>query len=98
MDKSKIKYNSERLGLIAGTGLPMFVILGFYFYRKAESLAVFFDSISGANIISELVSLCVVPNLLLFFVFMWMNLLKSARGVIGATFIYAMIVLGLKFL
>ncbi len=96
MQKLTIKYNTERIGLIVGLLIPIIVIFGFYLYRNAENLNSFFEGIIHAGVFSELVSLCVVPNLLLFFIFMWTNRLKSARGVIGATFIYVLIVLALK--
>ena len=96
MRKKSNLYNTERFGFIAGLIIPIFVILGFYFYRNSESISTFIDSLMSVGIISKLVSLCVVPNLLLFFLFMWKNNLRPARGVIGATFIYALIVLSLK--
>ena len=89
-------YKTERFGFITGLTIPVFVILGFYFYRGATSFSTFFESLVGMGIISQLVSLCVVPNLLLFFIFMWKNNLRPARGVIGSTFVYALIVLSLK--
>ena len=96
MRKTNKQYNTEQLGIITGLIVPLIVIIGFYEYRGAESIGVFFEKIVRVGIFSELVSLCVVPNLLLFFIFMWSNRLKSARGVIGATFIYAFVVIGLK--
>ncbi len=97
VQKTKIQYNTQQIGLIAGLVVPLFVIIGFYNYRNVDSVSAFIDNIVYAGIFSELVSLCVVPNLLLFFIFMWTNRLKSARGVISATFIYAFVVIGLKF-
>ena len=97
MEKKIVYYNTERIGLIAGLLIPIVVIIGFYNYRGIESITAFIDNIIYVGIFSELVSLCVVPNLLLFFIFIWTNRLKSARGVIIATFIYALVVIGLKF-
>ena len=96
MQKANLHYNTEKLGIFAGLVVPLIVIIGFYKYRGSESIDAFFEKIVSVGIFSELVSLCVVPNLLLFFIFIWTNRLKSARGVIGATFIYALIVIGLK--
>ena len=45
----------------------------------------------------KLISICVFPNLLAFFIFIWTNYLKSARGVLLATFIYAFIIFIGKF-
>ena len=96
MVAKKTSYNSQLTGLISGLILPLIALLIFYYMRNMDNPAVFFNQIIKAGIISHLVSLCVVPNLLLFFIFMWTNRLLSARGVISATFIYALIVLGLK--
>lgn len=96
MQKTHVQYNTEQLGIITGLVVPFIVIIGFYMYRGSESIDAFFEKIVSVGIFSELVSLCVVPNLLLFFIFMWTNRLRSARGVIGATFIYALIVIVLK--
>ena len=96
MQKANLHYNTEKTGIITGLLVPLIVIIGFYKYRGAESIGAFFEKIVSVGIFSELLSLCVVPNLLLFFIFMWTNRLKSARGVIGATFIYALIVIGFK--
>lgn len=41
------------------------------------------------KVFAPLVSLCVVPNLGLFFVFYWQELNYAARGVIGSTLLYA---------
>ena len=96
MRKMNKRYDAERLGIIIGMIVPLLVIVGFYVYRRPESISSFFENMISVGIFSELVSLCVVPNLLLFFVFIWTNRLKSARCVIGATFIYTLIVLGMK--
>ena len=96
MIRKKLKYDSQQIGITSGLLIPVFVIFGFYLYRNSGSLSAFFNQIIGVGIFSELVSLCVVPNLLLFFAFMWTNRLNSARGVIAATFIYVIVVLILK--
>ncbi len=44
-----------------------------------------------------MISLSVIPNLLLFFLFIWTNRTLSARGVIFATLLVAMVMLVLKF-
>jgi len=96
--KPYIKYNTEKIGLITGLLMPVFTIIVFYFIRNPESLKGFINQIIGVNIYSELISVCVVPNLLLFFIFIWTDKMHSARGVIGATFIYAIIIIILKYI
>ena len=63
------------------------------------TLPVCFNYLKGfyrVNSLAGLVSLSAIPNLLLFFVFIWTNWNKSARGVIFATLIVAGITLLLK--
>ena len=96
MQKNNINFNTQRIGIISGLLIPVIIIVGFFIYKSPDNISAFFDEIIRVGIISELVSLCVIPNLLLFFIFMWTNRLQSGRGVIGATFIYVIVVLILK--
>ena len=96
--KPYIKYNKEKIGLISGLVTPVFTLIVFYFVRNPKSIESFINRIIGVNIYSELISVCVVPNLLLFFVFIWTDRMHSAKGVIGATFIYAIIIIILKYI
>jgi hypothetical protein len=54
-------------------------------------------TVSGKKL-SSLISLSVVPDLLVFFIFIWLNYLYSARGVLAAVFLFALIVVLTKFL
>ena len=96
--KPYLTYNKEKTGLIAGLIIPVITIIVFYFVRNPVSFKSFTNQIIGVNIYSELISVCVVPNLLLFFVFIWTDRIHSAKGVIGATFIYAILIVILKYL
>jgi hypothetical protein len=91
--KSKIKYDNRLLGLSLGIIVPIVTFIIFYLYRNPVSFKLFYDQVLTINIISRLVSLCVIPNLLVFFIFIWTNRYKSAHGVIGATFVFAIVVL-----
>jgi hypothetical protein len=48
------------------------------------------------SVFAPLLSLCVIINLGLFYLFYWKYLNYAARGVIGATFVYAFIVFIIK--
>ena len=96
--KPYLKYDEQKIGLITGLIIPVFTIIVFYFVRNPKSFESFLNQIIGVNIYSELISVCVVPNLLLFFIFIWTDRMQAARGVIGATFIYALLIVILKYI
>jgi hypothetical protein len=50
-----------------------------------------------SNVIPKLLSLSVIGDLLWFFVFIWTDKLKSARGVIGSAFLTGIVIVILKF-
>ena len=85
------------LGLISGLVLPMISLIILWQVRYEGGLGEFLSSLQRIGALSKLISLSVIPNLLLFFLFIWTNRSFSARGVIFATLIVAMIMLVLKF-
>lgn len=92
------KFDSQPLGLISGLILPMISLVIFYMVRHSDlSPGEFLDTMLRLNILTQVISLHVIPNLLLFFIFIWKNYLFSARGVLTATFIFAGLVFLLKF-
>jgi len=96
MIRKKIPYNNMQTGLAVGIILPIIIMFLFYESRNMESFNDFYQLVTKAGILTHLISLCVLPNLLMFFIFMWTNRLQSARGIIAATFIYTFIVLIMK--
>ncbi len=86
------------MGIISGIILPLIVIFLFYMIKSdLVSFSSFVNHIVKYNIHSEIVSLCVVPNLLLFFLFIWKNYNLSAKGVILATMLYGIFIIILKY-
>jgi hypothetical protein len=93
------RYDDVRLGLAAGLVVPLITILVFYLVRFNHlSLVEFFSTLISRNILSSLLSLCVIPNLLVFFIFIWTNMLLLARGVLMATFVFAAVILIVKYI
>jgi len=89
--------DSMALGLIAGLVIPMVTLVILWQVRYEGGLGEFLSSFQRIGALSKLISLSVIPNLLLFFLFIWTNRSFSARGVIFATLIVAMVMLVLKF-
>lgn len=92
------KYNSIWLGLSLGLAVPVLAFFIFYLVRYNNlSLREFLTVYKNLGILTHIVSLSVIPDLLVFFGFIRKNLLKSARGVLLATFIFTLTVIIIRF-
>lgn len=88
------EFNSQKAGFTGGIILPLVALLAFYLYRyNSIPIAEFFRYVYFRNILSPLLSLTVLPNLLLFFLFIRNDFLHAARGVLMATIALGVIVL-----
>lgn len=95
----KQKLNSVSIGVLTGVFVPLIAVILFYFFTsKSVSVKEYIHFLILKNVYTNIISLCVIPNLLAFFIFIWLDFLSSARGVLVATFGFAFIVLGLKVL
>jgi hypothetical protein len=96
MDK---RFNKIYVGLAAGLILPVIVSLIFNLVAFENlSPGEFIRIMINREKLSALISLVVLPNLLVFFIFIWLNYLYSARGVLAATLVFALLVLITKYL
>lgn len=91
------RLDSMAFGLISGILLPVATLLIIWLVRYDVGLGEFLSSFQKIGALSKMISLSVIPNLLLFFLFIWTNRTFSARGVIFATLVVAMVMLVLKF-
>lgn len=87
------------IGLVTGLLVPVIALLVFYlvFFNRL-SPGEFLEGLIVRGKLSSVISLGVIPNLLVFFIFIWLNYLYSARGVLAATLIFALLVVITKFL
>lgn len=96
---SATKKDAFLTGFIPGLVAPL---LGFYIYFliffKYMGFGKFIEHLQRINMIVSVLSLGVVLNLAIFFLFYQLKLDRSAKGVIAATFIYAFIVVYFKVL
>ncbi|HRH63467.1 MAG TPA: hypothetical protein PLI68_09085 [Bacteroidia bacterium] len=92
------KYDKLLLGLALGIITPVLVLLVYYqvnfYYIRVDT---FLYETFMKRIFLPLLSLCVVGNLAVFFLFIQTDRYLSARGVVMATLIYAILVFILKF-
>jgi len=91
------RFNTVLAGLIPGLILPVITLLVLWVVRYEGTLGEFLSSFQRMQMLSKVLSLSTIPNLLLFFLFIWTNRTYSARGVIFATLVVALVMLVLKF-
>ena len=91
--------DSKITGFISGLLAPL---LGLYVYYlisfRYMSLRSFIARITEFGLLSGVISLSLIANLVLFFWFIRIKADNSSYGVIGATFLYGMVIIYLKFL
>lgn len=93
-----LKTDNVWFGLVIGVMMPF---VGFYLYYQLQfadsiSLRGFIKFISSPSLLSKVISLSVLMNLPLFFFFIRKSRDYSAKGVLGATLIYAALIAYLK--
>ncbi len=91
------KFDTLLTGLIPALILPALTLLGFWIIKSDRGFIDFLSYFQKMKMLSKVVSLTAIPNLLLFFVFIWTKRNFSARGVIFATLLLAFVMLILKF-
>lgn len=95
----KKKYDRLWIGLV---GAVVLTIIGFFIFfaiNKAEfsSFNDFINTLRLTQMFSSIVSLSALPNLLLFFIFIWTHRNRSAKGVLTAIMLITILVAILRF-
>ena len=94
-----VKADNKLLGFIIGLILPIIGI--FIFWGGAYGIAGLRDMgilLTELQKLSAVISIGLLANLPGFFLFYWKKKDESARGVIMATFVYAFIIVTVKFI
>ena len=95
----KTRFDKLICGILSGFFLPFIIgIIVFLFSSVDITFSQYIEQLFLADIMTHIVTLCVLPNLLIFFVFLHFDMLKAARGVLGMTIIWAAIVFIIKIL
>lgn len=94
------KFDNGWIGFVVGLLSPMITLYGFYLvkYSHISFKKFYLDVLFANNIVTSSISLCVLTNLLVFFIFIWTNRNLSARGVLFSTIVYAGYVVYQKYL
>jgi len=91
----KKRFNQLWIGLLGGILLPFAALAAFYFsrYYPYKTILEFMQQMFSYNLFTKILSLCAIPNLLLFFIFIWASRYNPAKGVILATFLMVIAVI-----
>ncbi len=92
-------FDKQWIGLVLGLVFPLLGIYIFYLVNDFKmSFDLFVTQAVEMHLTSKILSLGVLANLAIFFISIGLKLDKTARGVIGATLIYAGVILIFRFL
>ena len=93
------KYDKMVTGLAGGLIAPL-IVFSIYFKIRDPKLSLYdtIQRLSESGVITYYLSLSAIANLGLFFVFLRLDAEQAARGVLGATILYAFTILFLKLL
>ncbi|MCH7535440.1 MAG: hypothetical protein IH948_06790 [Bacteroidetes bacterium] len=93
------KWDKVWLGLICGIIMPVIMVLSYYQSSySAITLSNFVERMVLNNLESKLISVAIVGNLGVFFLFIWLNADRASKGVVGSMFLYGVVILYFKFI
>jgi hypothetical protein len=88
------KLDNIGIGFLMGFLLPVIIFFMVYLFGKNNiAISEYISSLWQLNVFVKLVSLCVFVNSAVFMGFIKLKFEKTARGILGATIIYAFLVL-----
>ncbi|MHB8260531.1 MAG: hypothetical protein ACYDCN_02060 [Bacteroidia bacterium] len=92
------KLNNFVLGIISGLLVPIIFLFIYWLwsFKYMSFIPHFFKFLLIGHVLSAVLSLCLIPNLGLFFLFVNKEYYKTTRGIILSTFIYGFIIVALK--
>jgi hypothetical protein len=94
----KTKLNNFILGITAGLIIPFLFLLIYWLwsFKYMNFIPQFFNFLLMGRVLSAVLSLCLIPNLGLFFLAINKDYYKTTRGIILSTLIYGFIIVLLK--
>ncbi len=91
------RINTITFGIIIGIIIPcIFYLVVFYSKFHNLSLASFHRDIYFGKLLPLIISRCILPNLVLFFIFNWLDWIKATKGVFISTLALTGILFALK--
>lgn len=94
----KPRLNNFILGTISGLLLPFISLLIYWLwsFKYMNFIPQFFKFLLMGRVLSAVLSLCLIPNLGMFFLFINKEYYKTTRGIILSTLVYGFIIVALK--
>ena len=94
----KIDLNKFWIGAVSGLLLPLLSLLGYWLwsYKYMRFYPQFFKFLMNGGVLSAVLSLCLIPNLGMFFLFLNKEKYKTTRGIILTMLVYGFIIVYLK--
>lgn len=91
------KYNKMLTGVLAGVILPLIGFVAFWLItRDGDSMKTYFGRIGEAGNITEIMSVSVFTNIVVFLFFNRLDMLRASKGVLGVTILWALAIFGIK--
>jgi len=88
------KLDAVGVGLLVGLLLPLLVFVVVYLVRDSSiGFSDYINSLWKIHVLMKVGSLCVLANVAAFWGFLSLKYERAARGVLGATLLYAFVVL-----
>jgi len=85
------------IGLLSGIIVPIITFLIVYFIMSgSQTLNEYLQRLIDRNIQGHFISISVIPNFFIFFIFIWLYKMKAARGVLLSTFLWAFLILAIR--
>lgn len=79
----KLKEDTTLSGILAGIALPIIAFyVNYLIHFKGMHLYKVFIAMKRGQMEFPLYTLCLIPSLCMFFIFLWLNRERSARGVL----------------
>jgi hypothetical protein len=91
------RFNNVLAGVISGLIIPVLAFIIFFLItRHGQSLAQYLHWMKAVDNVTEVMSVSVFANIIIFLVFNRLDMLRSSKGVLGITIIWAFVVFGIK--
>lgn len=93
------RFDNLKLGAIMGLVVPALAFLIFYVWSFSRvSFSYFIEYALQVAAVSKILSLSLLPNLLVFFLYIWKNYYLTSRGILMSTFFWTFTIIIIKFL